>query len=44
VTGLAPTVTAAAAVSRAASERIAFEGKTWRRDIAWREMARAGAA
>ena len=44
VTGLASTVAEAAAVSRAASERIAFAGKTWRRDIGWRELARAGAA
>jgi phosphoribosylamine--glycine ligase len=44
VTGLAATVPAAARVSAAACERIAFEGKTWRRDIAWREIERAGAA
>ena len=44
VTGLGPTVGAAAAASRRAAERIAFEGKTWRRDIAWREIERAGAA
>jgi phosphoribosylamine--glycine ligase len=44
VTGLAATVPAAARVSAAACERIAFEGKTWRRDIAWREIGRAGAA
>jgi len=44
VTGLAATVPAAARASTAACERIAFEGKTWRRDIAWREIERAGAA
>ena len=44
VTGLGSTVAEAAHASRAASERIAFEGKTWRRDVAWREIQRAGAA
>ncbi|HEV8264565.1 MAG TPA: phosphoribosylamine--glycine ligase [Gemmatimonadales bacterium] len=44
VTGLGATVPEAARVSAAACERIAFEGKTWRRDIAWREIRRAGAA
>jgi phosphoribosylamine--glycine ligase len=44
VTALGPTVAAAADASRAACERIAFDGKVWRRDIAWRELARAGAA
>ena len=48
VTALAPTVAAAAAASRAACERIAFDGKTWRGDIARREIDRsrdrAGAA
>jgi phosphoribosylamine--glycine ligase len=44
VTGLGPTVPLAARASRDAAERIAFEGKTWRRDIAWREIQRAGAA
>ncbi|HEY6809173.1 MAG TPA: phosphoribosylamine--glycine ligase [Gemmatimonadales bacterium] len=43
VTGLGASVGAAAERSRAACARIAFEGKTWRRDIAWREIARAGA-
>jgi phosphoribosylamine--glycine ligase len=43
VTGLGPTVPRAARASRAAAERIAFEGKTWRRDVAWREIERAGA-
>ena len=44
VTGIGATVPLAAQASRAAAERIAFEGKTWRRDIAWREIQRAGAA
>jgi len=44
VTGLGGDVPAAARASAAACERIAFEGKTWRRDIAWRELQRAGAA
>lgn len=44
VTGLGATVPLAARASREAAERIAFEGKTWRRDIAWREIQRAGAA
>jgi len=44
VTGLGTTVPLAAQASRAAAERITFEGKTWRRDIAWREIQRAGAA
>ena len=44
VTGLGADVPAAARASAAACERIGFEGKTWRRDIAWRELQRAGAA
>src|SRR5260221_70037 len=44
VTGLGAGVPAAARASAAACERIAFEGKTWRRDIAWRELQRARAA
>jgi phosphoribosylamine---glycine ligase len=44
VTGLAATVPAAARASAAACERIEFDGKRWRRDIAWREIERAGAA
>jgi phosphoribosylamine--glycine ligase len=43
VTACAPTLKAAAAASRAACERIAFEGKVYRRDIGWREQARAAA-
>ena len=43
VTGLGSTVPIAARASRDAAERITFEGKTWRRDVAWREIQRAGA-
>jgi phosphoribosylamine--glycine ligase len=42
VTALAPTVAQAAERSRAAAERISFEGKQLRRDIGWREIGRAG--
>ena len=44
VTGLGRDVAEAAQASRALAEQIRFEGKTWRRDIAWREIQRAGAA
>ena len=44
VTGLGESVPEAAERSAAACERIAFQGKTWRRDIGWREIQRAGAA
>lgn len=43
-TGLGVNVVEAAARSRDLAARIAFEGKVYRRDIAWREVARAGAA
>jgi phosphoribosylamine---glycine ligase len=43
VTALAPTVAEAAERSRRAAEGIRFEGRTLRRDIGWREAARAGA-
>jgi phosphoribosylamine--glycine ligase len=43
-TGLGPDVPAAAARSRALAEAIAFPGMVYRRDIAWREVARAGAS
>src|SRR4029077_526288 len=43
VTGLGPTVAAAARSSAAACATIAFPGKQYRRDIAWREIRRAGA-
>jgi phosphoribosylamine--glycine ligase len=42
VTALAATVTEAAERSRAAAERIRYEGRHYRRDIGWREVARAG--
>lgn len=44
VTGLGPAVGTAAQRSREGAERITFEGKVYRRDIGWRELARAGAA
>ena len=44
VTGLGDTVAEAAARGAALCERISFQGKTWRRDIGWRELQRAGAA
>ena len=44
VTGVAPTVAAAAERSRAAAERIRFEGRYFRRDIGWREIRRMEAA
>jgi phosphoribosylamine--glycine ligase len=42
-TGLGPDVPSAVARSRELAEAIDFEGKVYRRDIAWREVARAGA-
>jgi phosphoribosylamine---glycine ligase len=44
VTGLGPDVAAAAERSRAAAERVHFEGAYLRRDIGWREIARAARA
>jgi phosphoribosylamine--glycine ligase len=44
VTGLGSTVAAAARASAAACAKIDFPGKQYRRDIAWREIRRAGAA
>jgi phosphoribosylamine---glycine ligase len=44
VTGLAPTLAEAAARSRDAARAIEFEGKHFRADIGWRELARAGAS
>jgi phosphoribosylamine--glycine ligase len=41
VTATAATVAEAAAKSRAAAEAVAFEGKQFRRDIGWREIARS---
>jgi phosphoribosylamine-glycine ligase len=40
VTALAPTVEGAAEKSREVASRIDFTGRTFRRDIAWREVAR----
>ena len=42
VTGLASRFQDAQRLSRAAAERITFEGKRFRRDIGWRELQRAG--
>jgi len=44
VTGVGRTITEAAEKSRAAAGKVSFAGMHWRRDIAWREIARAGAA
>lgn len=43
-TGVGTDVPAAAHASRQLAEAVAFEGKVFRRDIAWREIARAGVA
>ncbi|UCG85319.1 MAG: phosphoribosylamine--glycine ligase [Gemmatimonadota bacterium] len=43
-TGLGTSVTEALARSRELADAVQFEGKVFRRDIAWREVARAGAA
>ena len=40
VTGLGADMSAAAQASRDAAQEIAFEGKQYRRDIGWRELAR----
>jgi phosphoribosylamine--glycine ligase len=40
VTATAPTVAEAGARSREAAEAVSFEGRHYRRDIGWREMAR----
>lgn len=42
VTGSGATFGAAQAASRAGAEAIGLAGKVWRRDIGWREAARAG--
>lgn len=44
VTARAPTMHAAAAISRRYADRISFHGKQMRRDIAWREMERESSA
>jgi phosphoribosylamine--glycine ligase len=43
-TGVGEDVVQAAGRSRELAERITFEGRQYRQDIAWREVARAGAA
>jgi len=43
-TGFGPTVSAAAAASRRLAEQVTFPGRQFRRDIAWREIGRAGAS
>ena len=40
ITGVAATIEEAAASSREYAERVAFDGKQFRRDIAWRELKR----
>jgi phosphoribosylamine--glycine ligase len=42
-TGFGPDVAAAARASRRLADQVTFPGKVLRRDIAWREVARAGA-
>jgi len=42
-TGLGPTLEEAAARSRRAAEAVRFQGKRYRRDIGWRELARGPA-
>ncbi|HEX6575627.1 MAG TPA: phosphoribosylamine--glycine ligase [Gemmatimonadaceae bacterium] len=45
ITGVGHTIEEAAACSREYAEKVAFEGKQFRRDIAWRELERnAGAS
>lgn len=44
VTAVAPTLEEAARASREAAEAITFDGRQFRRDIGWRELARLGAA
>jgi phosphoribosylamine--glycine ligase len=43
-TGTGPTVTEAAQASRRLAEVVEFDGRFFRRDIGWREVARAGVA
>jgi phosphoribosylamine--glycine ligase len=44
VTAVATSLAEAARVSRAAADAITFDGKQYRRDIGWRELARQGVA
>ncbi|MCH7875053.1 MAG: phosphoribosylamine--glycine ligase [Gemmatimonadetes bacterium] len=43
-TGFGPDVSTAAAASRLLAEQVTFDGKQYRRDIGWREIARARAS
>jgi phosphoribosylamine--glycine ligase len=43
-TGLGPDVASAAAASRELAQAVHYEGKVFRRDIGWREAARARAS
>jgi phosphoribosylamine--glycine ligase len=43
-TGLGPDVPTALEASQRLVEAVEFEGKVFRRDIGWREIARAGAS
>ncbi len=43
-TGVGPDIAAAGKASRRLAEAIQFDGKLYRRDIGWREVARAGIA
>ena len=43
-TGVGPDVPAALEASRRLADAVQFDGKVYRRDIGWREIARAGAA
>jgi phosphoribosylamine-glycine ligase len=43
-TGVADTLAEAALRSRRAAEAVELEGKHFRRDIGWRDIARVGAA
>jgi phosphoribosylamine--glycine ligase len=44
ITGIGDSIEEAAAKSRDYSERVSFDGKQFRRDIAWRELARNAGA
>jgi phosphoribosylamine--glycine ligase len=44
ITGTGSTIAEAAALSRGFAERVSFEGKQFRRDIAWRELERNAGA
>jgi phosphoribosylamine---glycine ligase len=44
VTAVAPSFAAATETSRATAERVELDGKQFRRDIGWRELARGARA